>query len=65
MIDGANHLSFGGGLRTRGSDITDTVKLCSTHYWDAYLKDSEAAKKYLQSDKLVKEAGGKCAFEKK
>ena len=65
VIDGASHLSFGGGLGARGGDITDIVKLCSTHYWDAYLKDSETAKKYLLSDKLVKDSGGKCAFEKK
>ncbi len=65
VIAGANHLSFGGGLGTRGGDITDTVKLCSTLYWDAYLKDSEAAKKYLQSDKLVNDASGKFALEKK
>ena len=65
IIDGANHLSFGGGLGGRGGDITDTVKLCSTHFWDAYLKDADVAKKYLQSDKLVKDAGGKCAVEKK
>ena len=65
VIDGANHLSFGGGLGARSSDISDVVKLCSTHYWDAYLKNSDSAKKYLQSDNLIKESGGKCAFEKK
>ncbi len=65
VVDGANHLSFGGGLGARGGDVTDTVKLCSTHYWDAYLKKSEASKKYLQSNELVNDAGGKCAFEKK
>lgn len=65
VIDGANHLSFGGGLGARGRDITEVVKLCTTHYWDAYLKDSAAAKRYLQSDELVQDAGGKCTFEKK
>jgi predicted dienelactone hydrolase len=65
VIDGANHLSFGGGLGARGSAPTEVVKLCSTHYWDAYLKDSAAAKKYLQSDQLVRDSGGKCAFERK
>jgi hypothetical protein len=65
VIDGANHLSFGGGLGSRGNDITDTVKLCSTHYWNAYLKRSESDKAYLQSDKPVKDSGGKLTFEKK
>lgn len=63
VIDGAHHLSFGGGLGARGGDITDSVKLCSTHFWDAYLKDSEASKKYLRSDKLVKNASGKFTIE--
>lgn len=65
VIDGANHFSFGGGLGGRGGGVSDIVKLCSTHFWDAYLKDSEAAKKYLQSDQLVEDADGMCAFEKK
>ena len=63
VIDGANHFSFGGGLGPRGSAPTEVVKRCSTQYWDAYLKDSAAAKKYLQSDQLVKDSGGRCAFE--
>lgn len=42
---------------------TEVVKRCSIQYWDAYLKDSDAAKKYLQSDRLVKDSDGKCAFE--
>lgn len=65
VIDGANHVSFGGGLGSRGSKITDIVKLSSTHFWDAHLKGLDASKKYLQSDKLVKDAGGLCVFEKK
>jgi hypothetical protein len=65
VIAGANHLSFGGGLAERGGDITDSVKLCSTHFWDAYLKDSPASKQYLQSDQLVKDAGSKFTIEKK
>ncbi len=65
VIDGANHFSFGGGLGTRDGSITDIVKLCSTTYWDAYLKESGSAKKYLKSDLLVRDTGGKCTFEKK
>lgn len=65
VIDGAHHLSFGGGLGARGSDITDVVKLSSTHFWDAYLKDSGPARKYLQSNRLIEDAGGRCTFDKK
>jgi predicted dienelactone hydrolase len=65
VIDGANHMSFGGGLGARGADITNVVKLATTHFWDAYLKDSGTAKTYLLSDRLTKDTAGKCSFEKK
>jgi dienelactone hydrolase len=65
VIDGANHFSFGGGLGARGSGVTDVVKLTSTLFWDAFLKDSEPARTYLQSDELPADAGGSYAFEKK
>jgi predicted dienelactone hydrolase len=65
VIDGANHLSFGGGLGARNAYITDAVKLSSTHFWDSYLKGTETAKKYLQSDQLEKDTGGKCKLERK
>lgn len=65
VIDEANHLSFGGGLGPRGSGVTDVVKLTSTLFWDAFLKDSEPARARLQSDTLPKESGGKFVLEKK
>ena len=65
VIDGANHLSFGGGLGARSSDVTDVVKLTSTLFWDAFLKDSQAAQAYLQSDHMLEDAGGSYAFERK
>jgi len=65
VIDGANHLSFGGGLGARGSDVTDVVKRTSTLFWDAFLKNSEPARAYLQSDELPKDAGGSYSFERK
>lgn len=65
VIDGAHHLSFGGGLGPRGADITDVVKLGSTRFWDAWLKDSEPARDYLRSDRLVEDSGGTCTFDKK
>jgi dienelactone hydrolase len=65
VIDGANHLSFGGGLGGRGSEITDVVKLTSTLFWDAFLKDSDPARASLRSDAPPKAAGGTYSFEKK
>ena len=65
VIDGANHFSFGGGLGVRSSDVTDVVKLTSTLFWDAFLKDSKTARAYLQSDQLLEDAGRSYAFQKK
>lgn len=65
VIEGANHVSFGGGLGARGADIVACVELASTHFWDAYLKDSAAAKEYLQAGQLAEDTNGKCTFEKK
>jgi len=65
VINGANHFSFGGRLGVLGEDITHSVKLCSTHFWNAYLKDAEVSRQYLQSNKLLKDAGNKFVFEKK
>jgi hypothetical protein len=58
-------VAFGGGLGGRGSGITDTVQVCSVRFWDAYLKNSEPARKCLQSEELAKAAGGKCVVERK
>ncbi len=65
VIDGANHLSFGGGLGARSEDTTRCVKLASTAFWDSYLKGAADAKKYLQSDQLPKDTKGKCTLDKK
>lgn len=65
VIEGANHVSFGGALGPRGSTITDIVKRSTTHFLEAHLKGSEQAKAYLQSDRLVTDAAGKCTLERK
>ncbi|MFN9627691.1 MAG: alpha/beta hydrolase family protein [Planctomycetota bacterium] len=65
VIEGANHMSYGGALRIRGGGVTEIVNLSTTKYWDAYLKNSQEAKEYLQSDKLVKDFAGKCTLDKK
>lgn len=65
VIDGANHFSFGGRLGARTAGVTDVVTVLSTHFWNAYLKDSEASKQYLQSGRPAREAGGAYEFESK
>lgn len=65
VIDGANHVSFGGALGPRGADVVACVGLASTRFWDAYLKDSAAAKEYLRDGQLATDTGGKCALEQK
>jgi hypothetical protein len=41
------------------------VKLTSTLFWDAFLKDSDPARASLRSDAPPKAAGGTYSFEKK
>lgn len=65
VLNGAGHLSFGGGLGARNAAITDAVKLCTTHYWDAYLKGTEASKEYLQSERPAKDMGGTSTIDYK
>jgi hypothetical protein len=55
VIDGANHFSFGGQLGPRGTKVVDCVKSVSTHFWNSYLKNSEASGKVIMSDTLRKE----------
>lgn len=65
VIDGANHFSFGGRLGARAAGVTDAVNVLSTHFWDAHLKDSRAAREYLQSGRPAQDSGGRYAFESK
>lgn len=65
VIEGANHFSFGGGLGRRSSGVTDLVNLYSTCFWDAYLKDSGAAKEFLHSERPARDSGGALTYEKK
>ncbi len=57
FIEGANHLSFGGGLGGRNSGTTDVVKATTLAFWDAYLKGDEKAKAALKSGEVVKPFG--------
>jgi len=65
VIEGANHFSFGGRLGPRSSGVTDAVNGLSTHFWDAHLKDSQASREYLQSERPARESGGAYVFEHK
>jgi dienelactone hydrolase len=65
VIEGANHGSYGGALRMRGGAATEIVNFCTTKYWDAYLKNSQEAKEYLQSGKPLKDFAGKFTLEMK
>ena len=50
FIDGANHVSFGG---TGADAITAVVKATTSSFWDAYLKDSPAAKAALKNASVL------------
>jgi predicted dienelactone hydrolase len=62
FIEGAHHGSFTGRLAVTGEQkaIFGYVQCASLAFWDAYLKQEEKARKYLQSDALV--AAGKKAL---
>ncbi len=65
FIEGANHLSFGGGLGARSSSTTDVVKASTLAFWDAYLKGDEKAKASLKSSEIVKPFTGTARVESK
>jgi dienelactone hydrolase len=65
VIDGANHFSFGGRLGPRSSGVTDAVNACSTHFWNAYLKDSRESRGHLQSGRPARESAGGYVLEHK
>lgn len=59
IIDGANHVSFGGGPGVgrlgalgggRMESFTPLVKTSTVAFWDAYLKDDAKAKAFLKRD---------------
>jgi hypothetical protein len=65
FIEGANHLSFGGGLGSRSSVTTDVVKAVSLAFWDAYLKGDAGAKTSLTGGEVVKPFAGTATIESK
>jgi len=65
VIEGANHFSFGGRFGERDNAIVTTVKKCSTHFCDAYLKGAASAQNYLQSEKLLLDCGNISIYDRK
>jgi predicted dienelactone hydrolase len=65
FIEGANHVSFGGGLGGRSSTTTDVVKATTLAFWDAYLNGDEKAKDGLKSGQVVKPFSGTATIESK
>ena len=49
VIEGANHFSFGGGLRGESSQITKTLSFYSDLFWESYLKESINDKRFLRT----------------
>lgn len=58
FIEGANHFSFGGRLGGKSSNTTEIVKATSLAFWDAYLKNDEAARAELKSGNIIKRFQG-------
>lgn len=50
FIEGAHHVSFGG---TGTAAITAVVKATTSAFWDAYLKESPAAKEALKNASVI------------
>lgn len=65
FIEGANHMSFGGGLGERSSGATEVVKAASLAFWDAYLKGDDRAKAALRSGEVAKPFAGRATIESK
>lgn len=65
LIEGANHMSFGGGLGERSSATTEVVKAVTLAFWDAYLKADDKAKAGLRSGDVAKPFAGAARIESK
>ena len=68
-LAGADHMVFSGRLAAARPDddsFQKQIRLASTAFWDAYLKNDAAAKKWLDDDSGFKAAlAGAGAFERK
>lgn len=62
VLDGGGHMTFTGMPSKGGTEpavLYETVKVASTAFWDAYLKNSEKAEAYLHSPQLIDFSDGK------
>ncbi|MGB8850747.1 MAG: hypothetical protein WCC76_13600 [Candidatus Acidiferrales bacterium] len=67
LLDGGTHMTFTGMPAQAGLQpkiLFETVKVSSLAFWDAYLKDSEQARKYLNTSALADFSGGKATLER-
>jgi len=75
-IEGADHFTFSAGqisewlsrrrpARADQKELTEYVKIASTAFWDAYLKNNNRAKKYLQSDAIEEYSGNNVKLYRK
>jgi predicted dienelactone hydrolase len=66
-IEGAHHFTFGDGRAGQKIDpfMRQMTKIATLAFFDAYLKNDQAAKAFLQSDGIEKMGKGKIKFYKK
>jgi predicted dienelactone hydrolase len=64
---GGDHMIFSGRLQRdeRDTEFQRQIRLASTAFWDAYLKDDPAAKKWLNDGDFARGLGDEGTFEKK
>lgn len=67
VIEGANHLSFGGklGRRRSGIDAVELVKAVSAAFLDAYLKQNAPAKEWLDGEAAAGWLGAQATLQRK
>ncbi len=70
IFDGGDHMVFNGGDRRRGAAARDPaihrlIRLSSTAFWDAFLRDDPAARAWLRTGGLSAAMQGQGSFEQK
>lgn len=67
VFQGGDHMVFSGrsgrGDRSKDEVFHELIKLSSTAFWDAYLRDDAAAKAWLKDGNLKQKLGGNGTFE--
>ena len=66
-LNDADHMTFSGRLVERDGDagFQNLTRIASTAFWDAYLKDDAAAKKWLDDGDFAQMLGKTGTFERK